>query len=399
MSVSAFSTLNQQFFPEPESREINEKLCFNTKLLNKCRSQKDLKKKMEKSLEGYGKLALPDLQLVDLRQIHGLEPIGKGKTYRPRGFQTRADKDYDKTVVNDIAMDILNKDWDYTLPQGALFLLPEHYQYYRDDGIKVIYGIANLTHRYEGAKIAKQENIIAWIFDISLSKLRKWATAEGNFSRGGKNDRTNQDIIQSVLADMKDEDSDLFKKLKNAENSLEESVEDVLKAELDDYHVNSRSAKSIISSILHEQTEFKPERKRWKGDQMRTHIEKNRPNWIPISNDKSKQSYDYEYGNKFIILVNTEGDGLLRAAHKYAKHLLSEYKHKQIIFCLGTDKAVSINEDNKDEVRNNYKNVFTEHFRVFVESCDFKFDGIIIPLFKWFPEVGNEGEHSDFIDY
>lgn len=399
MNVSDFSTLNQQFFPEPESREINENLCFNTELLNKCRSQKDLKKKMEKSLEGYGKLAHPDLQLVDLRQIHGLESIGQGKYYRPRGFQTRADKDYDKTVVSDISMDILKKDWDHTVPQGALFLLPEHYQYYTDDGIKVIYGIANLTHRYEGSNLAKEENIIAWILDIALSKLRKWATAEGNFSRGGKNDRTNQDIIQSVLADMQDKDSDLYKKLKDAENSLEESVEDVLKVELNDYHVNSRSLTSIISSILHEQTEFKPERKRWKGDQMHSYIGKKRLNWTEISNDKSKQIYDYEYGNKFVILVNTEGDGLLRAAHKYAKHLLSEYKGRGIIFCLSTAPGTFINEDNKDKVRNNYKNVFREHFRVFVESCDFEFDGIIMPLFKWFPEVGNEGEHSDFIDY
>ena len=399
MTVSDFSTLNQQFFPEPESRKINENLCFNTELLNKCRSQKDLKEKMEKSLEGYGKLAHPNLQLVDLRQIHGLEPIGQGKYYRPRGFQTRADKDYDKIVVNDIAMDILKKDWDHTVPQGALFLLPEHYQYYRDDGIKVIYGIANLTHRYEAALQANEENIIAWILDISLSKLRKWATAEGNFSRGGKNDRTNQDIIQSVLADMREKDSDLYKKLKDAENSLEESVEDVLKVELNDYHVNSRSLTSIISSILHEQTEFKPERKRWKGDQMHSHIGKKRPNWTEISNNKSKQIYDYEYGKKFVILVNTEGDGLLRAAHKYAKHLLSEYKDRGIIFCLSTAPGTFINEDNKDQVRNNYKNVFREHFRVFVESCDFEFDGIIMPLFKWFPEVGNEGEHSDFIDY
>ena len=99
------------------------------------------------------------------------------------------------------------------------------------------------------------------------------------------------------------------------------------------------------------------------------------------------------------ILVNTEGDGLLRAAHKYAKHLLSEYKDRGIIFCLSTAPGTFINEDNKDQVRNNYKNVFREHFRVFVESCDFEFDGIIMPLFKWFPEVGNEGEHSDFIDY
>lgn len=402
MNVSDFSSLNETFFSDDYSEnnhEVNENLCFNTDLLNKCRSQEDLKKKMEKSLEGYGKLALPDLQLVDLRQIHGLESIGQGKYYRPRGFQTRADKDYDKHVVDDIMMDILNKDWDHTLPQGALFLLPKEYQYVRNDGTKVIFGIANLTHRYEGAKKANEENIIAWILDISISKLRKWATAEGNFSRGGRNDRSNQDIIQSVLADMKEKDSDLYKKLKVAENSEEASIEDVLKEELNDYHVNPRSMASIMSSILHEQTEFKPERKRWKGDQMRTHIEKNRPNWIPISNDKSKQSYDYEYGNKFIILVNTEGDGLLRAAHKYAKHLLSEYKHKQIIFCLGTDKAVSINEGNKDKVRNNYKTVFKDHFRVFVESCDFEFDGIIMPLFKWFPEVGNEGEDSDFIDY
>ena len=399
MSSSTFSELNKTFIHESEEREINENLCFNTERLNLCRSQKDLKKKMEKSLIGYGKLASDELELVDLRQIHGLEPIGKGKHYRQRGFQTRADKDFDKTVVDDIAADISKKDWDHTLPQGALFLLPEHYQYYRDDGIKVIYGIANLTHRYEGAKKAVEENIIAWILDISLSKLRKWATAEGNFTRGGRNDRSKEDIIQSVLADMKDKNTDLYKKLKDSEESEEIAVEEVLEREVSDYHVNPRSLKSIVSSILHKQTEFKPDRKRWKTDQMKDHVSKKRPSWVPISNDISKKGYDYEFGSKFIILVNTEGDGLLRAALKYGRHLLSEYSHKQVILCLGTDKAVSINEDNKDDIRNNYKNIFREYFRVFVESCDFEFDGIIMPLFKWFPEVGNEGEHTDFIDY
>tara|TARA_R100000008_G_scaffold6077_1_gene3471 strand:- start:15 stop:413 length:399 start_codon:yes stop_codon:yes gene_type:complete len=132
---------------------------------------------------------------------------------------------------------------------------------------------------------------------------------------------------------------------------------------------------------------------------MKEHVSQKRPSWVPISNDISKKRYDYEFGNKFIILVNTEGDGLLRAAFKYAKHLLSEYNHKQVVLCLGTDKDVVINEDNKDDIRNNYKNKFREYFRIFVESCDFEFDGIIMPLFKWFPEVGNEGENSDFIDY
>ena len=47
------------------------------------------------------------MQLVDLRQIHGLEPIGTPNTsdYRPRGFQTRSDKDLNSKVVVELTFD------------------------------------------------------------------------------------------------------------------------------------------------------------------------------------------------------------------------------------------------------------------------------------------------------
>ena len=88
MTVSDFSTLNQQFFPEPESREINEKLCFNTELLNKCRSQEDLKKKMETPgafdpPKAGGCVAVGP---ADFFNLHGaLSEAGQPLRERPRG--------------------------------------------------------------------------------------------------------------------------------------------------------------------------------------------------------------------------------------------------------------------------------------------------------------------------
>ena len=180
--------------------------------------------KFVKSLKGYGTLVEDELQLVDLRQIHGLEPIGTGEDYRPRGFQTRSDKDLNSKVVNDLIWDIQQKDWDDTLQQGAVFLLPKKYQYVRDDGIRVIYGIANLTHRYTAAEKAIEEKIIAYIIDIPLHNLGKWANAEANYMRGSNNSRSTDNIINQVLLDMENPETDFHKRIQIAKKSKVEGL-------------------------------------------------------------------------------------------------------------------------------------------------------------------------------
>lgn len=395
MTSSEFSKINETLFNEPDLSEVNENLCFNTALLEKCRSQEHLKVKFVKSLKGYGTLVEDELQLVDLRQIHGLEPIGEGKDKRPRGFQTRSDKDLNSKVVNELIWDIQQKDWDPTLQQGAVFLLPKKYQYVRDDGIRVIYGIANLTHRYTAAEKANEEKIIAYITDIPLHKLGKWANAEANYMRGSNNSRTTDNIINQVLLDMENPETDLHKRLKLAEETkIEGEIESILKHEVNDYHVHPKTNEAIISALLHKTTLVTPDRKRWKSDQMADFIFKNRSKWI----ESKIKGYDYECGDTFIILINTEGDNILRATCKYAEHITGKYKDRQLIFACGTDKATKLTKENRDTIRGSIKQKFYNIFKTYSKACNLIFDeeSARLPLWKWFPELNDE---EDFIDY
>ena len=394
MTVSDFSKINETLFNEPDVSEVNEKLCFNTELLQQCRAQTHLKVKFEQSLKGYGTLAEKEVGLVDLRQIHGLEPIGTGKDRRPRGFQTRSDKDLNSKVVNELIWDMQQKDWDPTCQCGAVFLLPKKYQYVRNDGIKVIYGIANLTHRYYSADKAGEEKIIAWIIDIPLHKLGKWANAEANYMRGSNNSRTNDNIINQVLLDMENTETDLHKRLKLAEDDEDQSIEGILQNEVNDYHVHPKTNASIVSAILHKTDIVTPDRKRWKSDQMADFIKKNRSKWT-VSNVKG---YDYQFGDTFIILINTEGDNILRSTYKYAEHITGNYKDRQLIFVCGTDKATKLTKENRDSVRNAIKQRFYNIFDTYSKACNLIFDeeSARLPLWKWFPELNDE---EDFIDY
>tara|TARA_X000001036_G_scaffold409054_1_gene419799 strand:+ start:977 stop:2422 length:1446 start_codon:yes stop_codon:yes gene_type:complete len=396
--MTNFDQLNEEFNQETDTSEVNENLCFNTALLEKIRSQEHLKIKFVNSIKGYATLVEPEVQLVDLRQIHGLEPIGTPNTsdYRPRGFQTRSDKDLNSKVVDELTYDIQCKDWDHTHQSGAVFLLPEKYQYVRDDGIKVIYGIGNLTHRYTAANKAVEEKIPAWIIDIPLHKLGKWANAEANYMRGSNNSRTNENIINQVILDMENPDTELYTKLKVAEAVKDGTgikVEDILYTEVNDYHVHPRTANSIVSSILHKTDVVTPDRKRWKADQMVDHIAKNRKKWVK----STVKGYDYEFGNTFIILLNSEGDNILRATYKYVEHVTGEYADRQVIFVVGTDKATKLTKENRDVIRNNIKKKFFEIIAKYGIAAGIVDDGTARqPIWKWFPELNDE---YDFVDY
>ena len=396
--IDNFDKLDEEFNPQTDKSEVNENLCFNTALLEKIRSQDHLKVKFVESIKGYATLVESEVQLVDLRQIHGLESIGTPNTpdFRPRGFQTRSDKDLNSKVVDELTYDIQMKDWDHTHQSGAVFLLPEKYQYIRDDGIEVIYGIGNLTHRYSAANNAVEEKIPAWIIDIPLHKLGKWANAEANYMRGSNNTRTNENIINQVILDMENPDTELHTQLKIAEavkDANGNKVEDILYSEVQDYHVHPRTANSIVSSILHKTDVVTPDRKRWKADQMEDHIAKHRSEGIP----STVKGYDYEFGNTFIILLNSEGDNILRATSKYTQHITGKYADRQVLFLVGTDKATKLRKDNRDPIRNNIKKQFFDTINTYGKASSLiDKDTARPPLWKWFPELNDE---YDFVDY
>ncbi len=71
------STLNETFFVIKEKNEVNKNLCFNTELLDRCRT---ISPRIEKYLKNYGTLVEPELQLIEVDSIHGLEPIINKRT-------------------------------------------------------------------------------------------------------------------------------------------------------------------------------------------------------------------------------------------------------------------------------------------------------------------------------
>ena len=170
-------TLNNIFNVAVTKPPVDPNKCFNENLLAQCIEQSE---PILPLLKGFGSLVEPEPQLIWLEEIHQLEEIvGKDGTTHPRGFQTRADQDIDHEVVDQISSDITKKKWNPRLLQGAVFPLPENYQgqSISTRGVERRYGIANLTHRVRSAIAAGEDYIIAWVVDIPLNKLRKWAVA------------------------------------------------------------------------------------------------------------------------------------------------------------------------------------------------------------------------------
>ena len=61
-----------------------------------------------------------------------------------------------------------------------------------------------------------EENVIGWLVDMEIDKIRKFANAELNRVKYGAKSRTDNDIAASVIMSYKDESSDLYGD-KNAE--------------------------------------------------------------------------------------------------------------------------------------------------------------------------------------
>ena len=92
-----YTTLNDTFGVQNEEHVINERLLFNSEMLDRCRQ--DCKHYISRSLTEYGgKMVKDDLQLIDIRTVH---PAGKEITNNktgqvlPKGFQIRYDTNVD----------------------------------------------------------------------------------------------------------------------------------------------------------------------------------------------------------------------------------------------------------------------------------------------------------------
>ena len=351
MTASDFSVLNETFFSQ-DYPEVNENLCFNTELLEQCRLKAPRIEKYLKSKRGYvyGTLVEPQLQLIPIDSIHGLDPITNNKTgkKKPRGFQIRADEDLDSNVVDDLVYSITEKDWDPSANQPVFFRLGEEWEYTDNNGFKKIFGIANSNHRYTAANKTHQTHIVGWVIDMPVQNIKKWAAAEANRQALSSKPRTDNDIIQSIMTDLNEPTSELAKTIERSPNTEYTSI---LMEEALDYNISSKKVASIVRAVIHT-SGLKPERKEWAKDQAVAYITEHKVNWIKIKHDI------YDYTNKeetyFAIVVQDEGRGVQMVVDKYIQHLLSPNRDKKLIVIFSTAKTANITKENRAQIRRSF---------------------------------------------
>ena len=317
--------------------------CFTQELLESCRNSAP---RIEKFLKNYGELAEPQLQLIPLDEIHGLDPIQNQKTGRvnPRGFQVRSEEDIDSNVVDDMVEDILNLDWDPTAHQPVFFALGEEWRY----GNKK-WGIANGNHRYTAAIKAGETYIIGWVIKIDLKYLRKWVTAEANRQLLASKPRSDRDIVYSIKHDVHDPESDLYKKL-NADDVDNSEYHRIILAEVKEYNVSRQKAESIVRQVIHE-ADLTPDRKQWQKDQALQFIDELSPTWTKLKHP----IYNYQTPNgDFVVYVQDEGYGVHQVAQAWCSHVLSSNKDKQLIVVFSSAKKANVTKENRAEHRRNF---------------------------------------------
>ena len=321
----------------------NPNACFNEKLLQECIDADIRIDDLISDPEYNIKLVYPQPQLIWMEEIHGLEPItGRDGESRPRGFQTRADEDIDHDVVDEIACDIINKKWNPKLMQGVVFRLPINFQgvSFSTAGVERKYGIANLTHRYY-ANLPVEDYIIAWVIDIPLDKLTKWACAIANKNQYACNQRKDNDIINSIKLDIGNENSDLSKKL---DGCNQDASTKIIECEVDSYNVHPKTRDKIIR-ILEQKNIVTCERKRFDSAFMKQTVQKFG------YQEKETNIYVSPKGVKALTVINQGNNHYAVAAH-YCDHILETPNEPiQIILANDPAKSAKIDKHNRDAKR------------------------------------------------
>ncbi len=389
------STLNETLIGKVnvEEESVNEKLLFNSDLLERCRKHSP---RIVKSLVGYGKLYKEELQLVDMRQVH---PAGKeiknnrtGKVL-PKGFQVRTDITIDSVNRDAIAYDIAQKDWSPYAEQIILFLLPEEYRYVNNDGIEVIWGILDGNHRYDAADEQYEERIIAWLVDMPLNKIRKYGNAEANRQKNSSKPRSNQDIADSIKMDIEDSTTQLYKEIKKAEDSKDLNVSDVIRKEIEDYKVHPNTVPAILRIIIHE-TNVVVDRKDYDSTRRSLYISEFCPTYLRV---KGKE-WDYETSDGVrVILIEASGSNHVIVAHKICK--MQKENNDPISVVFSNAKGDKVTKENRDILRRKFmtkvydviKDIADGHDRIFVKK------NAVGLSFECLPELEDELETNQLI--
>ena len=330
---------------------------FTEELLEKCRAIEKLRVSLDPEVlaEFGGELVDAQLQLIPRKEIH--EPLREvintetGERDYHRGFQTRADEDYDQDTVDDIAQNIIDNEWDISKKQGTVFVLPKKYQYKLADGTLVKYGVGNLTHRWYANEKASQTNgethLIAWVINIDLDRLVQWATAVANRPDGSDNPRKNKDIIQSVNKEYAQGKTEFAKQLKNAHENDKSKIKPLLKEHLEKvYGLYKRQVNKLIKDII-KSTGVVPEMKEWSPSELNAYFIEHNLNWKSIGGNNE----NYFVTDKGVVhwIIKDDTGQYHENAFKVIDELLGENRPTKIIFI--NPKGQALTKKNRDEKR------------------------------------------------
>ena len=383
--VQDYENLNLLFGVDFTAHEINEKLLFNSELLNRCREQC---KPINHLVTAYGGKMITDvLELIDIRTVH---PAGKEirnnktGTVLPKGFQIRVDININADQRSRILNDIWSKNWNPTKPAMVLFRLPIEYQYTDKDGNQVVWGIADGSHRFAAASDANQESIIAWLIDMKVDKIRKFANAELNRVEYRQLDRSREDIAASVCVSYRDETSDLYARIKNAE---EGEIDQILLDEISTYHVNNRkTADAILRSVQHDPNVV-VDRKQYGSGQMENYLAEHKIDWI-----KTKEDYHNYVSDKGVrvIVLQSQGSNHIIAAHHICQ--LIQISDKPITVAFSVDKTRKLTKENAEAERLAFKRKVLETINMFGQGHKAMFEDMtaVNPSWVCFPELADE---------
>ena len=384
-AVGDYENLNRAFALQFLDYEPNENLLFNSELLNRCREE--CKHKIDLKVATYGgKMVTNVLELIDIRTIH---PAGKeiknNKTGKvlPKGFQIRVDTNIDNKHKNSILEDIWTRDWNPSAPAMVFFRLTEEYQYVGEDGILVVWGIADGSHRFDAASDDHQTSVIGWLIEMEVDKIRKFANAELNRVKYGAKDRTNEDIAGSVCVSYRDETSDLYARIKNAEDG---EVNQILLDEILTYHVHAKTANAILRAVQHDPNVV-VDRKQYDSTRIENYLAEHKIDWIT-----TKEDYHHYVSNKGVrvIVIQDQGTSHIITAHHICQ--LIQISDKPITVAFSVDKSSKLTKENAEAERQAFKRKVINTIKVMGEGYKAMFEDLtaVNPSWVCFPELADE---------
>lgn len=402
-----YSKINETLLGTGVNRKINENLLFNTKLLEECRKHSE---RIETKLQKYGgKLIKEELDLYDLSRVHPVgKPLINQKTKKvdyPNGLQIRSNMITDNETV-DLFKDIIAKrTWNPRRNQIILIQLPEEYQYFNDDGFLVTFGIIDGNHRVDAASLT-EEFIIAWLIDMPLNKIRKYGNAVCNKVDEAVLGRSDDDIIESVLIDLKDKTTDLCKNTKRIEEETtnedqrQKLISELWKEEINDYDVHHKKAEALLRKLQWKDSGFVIGSKPWDADRIKVFIEdecEDSKSWTPTPEEKY---YDYTnaHGHK-IIVTQAEGNNHVAVVYNRANILEKDPNAQVFVYAALAKKFKSSDPEKIANARDNFITSIKDATKKIAKSYKLLHEDDISPLtrFGYLPQNSQELEGNNLI--